>query len=205
MSPHVFAEYVVATFVVVILPGPIVTLVIANSLAHGTRAGLVSVAGNQLGLMVVFGVVAAGLISLVAALGSWFEWVRLAGALYLVWLGWKLLRSPGDLARSTAAPRPRGGFFWQAFLISISNPKTLLFVGAFLPQFVDPRRPYLFQVLVMCLTFMGIAAICDGTYAVLSGRAGAWLSEQRVRWVSRVSGAFLIGGGAWLAFSRSRS
>jgi threonine/homoserine/homoserine lactone efflux protein len=186
MSPELYAAFFLACFVLVILPG------------------LLNVAGNQLGLAVIVSVVAAGLASLVAALGGWFEWVRLAGAAYLVWLGWRMLRSTGQLAAGGPAPRPRGGFFLQGFLVSISNPKTLFFVGAFFPQFVDATRPYLLQLLLMGVTFMAIAAVCDGAYAVLSGRAGRWISLRRVRAVSRLSGAFLIAGGAWLAFSRSR-
>lgn len=202
MALPVYLAFVLASFVLIIVPGPVVTLVIASSLRHGTRAGLLNVAGSQAGLGVLAGVAAMGLTSLVAALGGWFEWVRLLGAAYLVWLGWKLLRAPGEASTAGGPPKPRGGFFLQGFFVSVTNPKTLLFFGAFFPQFADPARPHLSQFLVMGVTFMAIAAVCDGAYAVLSGRAGAWLSRRRVRLVSRLSGACLVGGGAWLALSR---
>ena len=75
------------------MPGPTVTLVIANSLRHGPRAGLLNVAGTQLGLAIMIGVVGIGLTSLIEVMGHWFDWLRLAGAAYLVWLGWKMFRS----------------------------------------------------------------------------------------------------------------
>lgn len=202
MALHVYLAFLLACFILIIVPGPVVTLVIASSLRHGTRAGLLNVAGSLAGLGVLVGVVAGGLTSLVAALGDWFEWVRLLGAAYLVWLGWKMLRAPGTTAATGSFPRARKGFFLQGFLVSVSNPKTLLFFGAFFPQFADPARPHLPQFLLMGGSFMAIAAVCDGAYAVLSGRAGAWLSQRRVRLVSRLGGACLIGGGAWLALSR---
>jgi threonine/homoserine/homoserine lactone efflux protein len=130
--------------------------------------------------------------------------VRLAGAAYLIWLGYKFLRSPGALGDPAKIPTPRVGFFWQGFLVLMSNPKALLLFGAFIPQFVDPNGDYVNQVLVLGLTAMATAAIFDSAYAVLAGRARALLSPPRVRLVSRVSGGFLIGGGVWLALARTR-
>ena len=97
---------------------------------------------------------------------------------------------------------PRGGFVAQGCLVALSNPKTLLFFGAFFPQFIDPSRDYVVQIAVMGITAMVISAISDSAYAFASGRAGRALSAGRVRLLSRVSGGFLIGGGVWLAVSR---
>src|ERR1044072_2948561 len=95
MSPELFLAYIAACIVIVIVPGPTVTLIVANSLTHGTRAGLLNVAGTQLGLPGMIAPVVVGLASIIATMGVWFDWVRLAGAAYLVWLGIKLLRSAG--------------------------------------------------------------------------------------------------------------
>jgi homoserine/homoserine lactone efflux protein len=201
MSPELYAAYLIACMVVVLVPGPTVTLAIANSLKHGTRAGLLNVAGTQVGLAVMIGVVGIGLTSLVAAMGHWFDWLRLAGAAYLTWMGLKMIRSSGDGV--SAAPKPpRGGFVMQGALVALSNPKTLIFFGAFFPQFIDPTRDHGLQIAIMGVTAMLVAAFSDGAYAIASGRAGRALSAKRVRLLSRVSGGFLIGGGAWLAFSR---
>jgi threonine/homoserine/homoserine lactone efflux protein len=203
MSLELYLSYVLACIVIVIVPGPTVTLIIANSLNHGARAGLLNVAGTQLGLAVMTGVVMVGLATIIETMGVWFDWLRLAGAAYLVWLGWKLLRAPGAIAEPgrSAAP-PRGGFFLQGFLVLLSNPKALLLYGAFIPQFVDPKGDYVWQVALLGATFMVIATLSDGFYAVLSGRAGRLLTRQRVRLVSRLSGALVIGGGIWLALAR---
>jgi homoserine/homoserine lactone efflux protein len=137
-------------------------------------------------------------------MGVWFDWLRLLGAAYLIWLGWKLLRSTGAFDQPGSAPPPRGGFFLQGFLVLLGNPKALLWFGAFIPQFVDPTGDYVRQVVLLGLTAMATAAISDGGYAILAGGAGRLLSRQRVRLISRVSGLFLIGGGAWLALTRAR-
>ncbi|MBN9584941.1 MAG: LysE family transporter [Afipia sp.] len=203
MSLNVYLAYVAACVALAILPGPIVTLVIANGLRYGTRAALTNIAGAQAGLAVVIGIIAVGLTSLMATMGYWFEWVRLAGAAYLVWLGIKLMGSSGVVNASDAPPPPpRGGFFLQGFLVLLSNPKVLVFFGAFIPQFVDMKQDHLPQVVVLGITFMIIAALSDGAYALLAGRAGKLLSARRVRLVSRISGGFMIGGGIWLALTR---
>ena len=110
----------------------------------------------------------------------------------------------GRLAPGEAPPRPRGGFFLQGFLVAISNPKTLIFFGAFFPQFIDPSGNYALQIAVMGVTALVFAAISDSAYALVAGRAGSMLSAHRVRLLSRISGGFLIGGGVWLAFSRAK-
>jgi threonine/homoserine/homoserine lactone efflux protein len=202
MSIELYAAYLVACLVIVIVPGPTVTLIIANSIRHGTRAGLANVLGTQLGLALMIGVVGIGLTSLIEAMGHWFDWLRVAGAAYLVWLGWKMIRSSGEDGKAAAPKPPRGGFLTQGVLVALSNPKTLIFFGAFFPQFIDPARDHGLQILIMGLTAMLVAAFSDSAYALAAGRAGRALSAKRVRLMSRLSGGFLIGGGVWLAFSR---
>jgi threonine/homoserine/homoserine lactone efflux protein len=200
----VYLAYIVACFLIAIVPGPTVTVIVANGLAHGTRAGLLNVAGTQAGLALMMLILIVGLSSVIAAMGWLFDWLRITGALYLAWLGWKLIRSPDIDLQAKGAAAPRGGFFLQGFLVLMANPKALLWFGAFIPQFVDPKGNYVAQIALLGLTAMAVALVSDGAYAVLTGRAGRWLSRTRVRFVSRVSGAFLIGGGVWLALTRSR-
>ncbi|POR56745.1 LysE family translocator [Bosea psychrotolerans] len=204
MSLELYAAYLVACLVIIIVPGPTVTLIIANSLKHGTRAGLQNVAGTQVGLAIMIGIVGIGLSSVIAAMGHWFDWLRLAGAAYLIWLGWKMFRAAGGSEDGAApAKAPRGGFFLQGVLVALSNPKTLLFFGAFFPQFLDAGRDHVTQIAIMGATAMLFAAISDSAYALLSSRAGRLLSQKRVRLLSKVSGGFLIGGGLWLASARA--
>ena len=204
ISWELYLAYVAACFLITIIPGPTVTVIISNSLAHGTRAGLLNVAGTQAGLAVMMGTLIVGLASVIEAMGWLFDWLRIAGAVYLVWLGWKLLRSPDMAIDVKRLSKPRGGFFLQGLMVLLANPKALLWFGAFIPQFIDARGNYVAQIVVLGLTAMATATLTDGAYAVLTGRAGVMLTRHRVRIVSRVSGACLIGGGVWLALTRSR-
>jgi threonine/homoserine/homoserine lactone efflux protein len=205
MSLQVYLAFVAACIALALLPGPMVTLVIANGLRHGTRAALTNIAGAQLGLGIVIGVVAVGLTSLMATMGYWFDWVRFAGAAYLVWLGFRLIRAPAEAVTADAPPPPpRGGFFLQGLLVLLSNPKVLVFFGAFIPQFVDMEKDHVSQVALLGITFMATAGITDAIYALLAGRARRFFSARRTTWLSRVSGGFMIGGGVWLALTRAR-
>jgi homoserine/homoserine lactone efflux protein len=204
MSFNLYLAYLAACVVLVIVPGPTVTVIVANSLRYGARAGLLNVAGTQLGLAVMIGIVILGLASLLEAIGWWFEVLRLAGAAYLIWLGIRLLRADGALDAPGNAPEPRGGFFLQGFVVLMSNPKIIVLFGALFPQFIDPKGDYLGQVLLLGITAMVTAAVFDSIYAITAGRAGAALSRVRVRLLSRISGGFLIGGGIWLALTRTR-
>ena len=204
MTLEIYLAYIAACFLIAVIPGPTVTVIIANSLAHGTRAGLLNVAGTQLGLGLMMAILVVGLSSVIAAMGWLFDWLRWAGAAYLVWIGWKLLRSADSLDQPGATSTPRGGFLLQGFLVLMANPKALLWFGAFIPQFVDPQGNYVAQIILLGVTAMGIALVSDGGYAVLTGRAGAVLSRKRIRLVSRLSGTCLIGGGLWLALTRGR-
>lgn len=205
MSFQVYLAFVAACIGLALLPGPVVTLVLANGLRYGTRAALINIAGVQAGLAIVIGIVAVGLTSLMATLGYWFDWVRFAGAAYLVWLGIKLIRSPVEGVDADAPPPPpRGGFFLQGFVVLLSNPKVLVFFGAFIPQFVDMSKDHFLQVALLGLTFMVTGAFTDSIYAVLAGRARLFFSVERTRLVSRISGACMVGGGIWLALTRAR-
>jgi homoserine/homoserine lactone efflux protein len=201
MTIEIYLTYVLACVLIAIIPGPTVTVIIANSLAHGTRAGLLNVAGTQLGLGLMMAILIVGLSSVIAAMSWLFDWLRIAGAVYLIYIGYRLLRAP-DVMAQAKTPAPRGGFFLQGFLVMMSNPKALFWFGAFIPQFVDAKGNYVGQIAFLGVTAMIVALFSDGAYAVLTGRAGALLTKHRVRLVSRLGGGFLIGGGIWLALSR---
>jgi threonine/homoserine/homoserine lactone efflux protein len=147
-------------------------------------------------------VLAAGLSTIIDHMGWVFDWVRLLGAAYLIWLGVKLWRSDGNLNASAAGSPSRNNFFWQGLLVIWSNPKALLFFGAFIPQFIDPSGDALMQTLLLGSIFMITATVLDSGYALAAGRAGQWLTGHKVRYLERISGSFLIGGGLWLALSR---
>src|SRR6478735_4319404 len=205
MSLNLYLAFVAACIGLALIPGPVVTLVIANGLRHGTRAALINILGVQAGLTIVIGIVAVGLTTLMATMGYWFDWVRFAGAAYLVWLGIKLVREPVEgISVEETPPPPRGGFFLQGFLVLLSNPKVLVFFGAFIPQFMDMNQPHFPQVALLGATFMVTAVMTDALYAIAAGRARKFFSARRTRLLSRISGGFMIGGGIWLALTRAK-
>jgi threonine/homoserine/homoserine lactone efflux protein len=195
--------YLGACFLLAIVPGPTVTVIVANSLARGTGAGLAIVAGTQAGFLVMTLVVALGMQALVAFMGWAFDWIKLLGAAYLVWLGWKMWRSNGELGTARdERTKSRLGMAVEGFLVILSNPKALIFLGAFLPQFVDVTQPTFPQVMLLGVFFMLVAGATDAIYAVVAGQARGLLSATRVRLISRVSGLILMGGGVWLALQK---
>jgi threonine/homoserine/homoserine lactone efflux protein len=195
--------YLGACFILAIVPGPTVTVILANSLKGGTLAGLSIIAGTQLGLVTMIGVVALGLEAVMGFMAFAFDWIKLAGAAYLVWLGFNMLRSSGDLGQAAAGPaKSYRRLVFDGFLVIWSNPKALIFLGAFLPQFVTDQSATFWQVMVLGLFFMLIAGTTDAFYAIVGGRARSLLSAARVKIVSRVSGAILMAGGVWLALQK---
>jgi threonine/homoserine/homoserine lactone efflux protein len=195
--------YLGACALLAIVPGPTVTVILANSLRSGTLAGLSIIAGTQLGLVTMILVVGLGLEAVMGFMAFAFDWIKLAGAAYLVWLGFNMLRSHGELGQAAAGPQKSyRRLVLDGFLVIWSNPKALIFLGAFLPQFVSKEGGTFPQVVVLGIFFMLIAGISDSMYALLGGRARGLLSAARVKLVSRVSGAILMAGGVWLALVR---
>ena len=142
MTWELYSAFVLATAVLIILPGPIVSLVIANSLTHGTRTGFTTVGGAQAAMVIQLTVVALGLTSIMAVMAEWFDWLRWVGAAYLIWLGIQKWRAKPLLPEERPSGNARGSaVFWQGFLVAMTNPKLLLFLAAFFPQFMDPTAP----------------------------------------------------------------
>ena len=204
MNLETYFAYVAVCAVAVVIPGPTNALILANGMRHGVRAGLLNVAGTQVGVGLMIVTVAIGLTSIVSVVGHWCEWLKLAGAVYLIILGIQLFRSAGSAAVATAVKAPRTGFFVQGLVVSLSNPKQLLFFGALLPQFLDPAGNRFVQIAILGGTAMVLAALSDSAYALVSGRVAGRIDPKRVRAASRIGGACLIGGGVWLALSRSK-
>ncbi|MGB1110486.1 MAG: LysE family translocator [Gammaproteobacteria bacterium] len=201
LSSVEYLSFVLASIIVAIVPGPTVTVIIANSLRGGTKAGLLNVAGTQLGVLSSLLIVALGLDFILSQMAVIFDVLRIAGAAYLIWLGVKMLRSNGKLGEAAV---PKGhSYFWQGFIVLWSNPKALLFLGAFIPQFVNPEGDAVSQTLLLGFTFMAVAGILDSCYALVAGKAGGLLSRSNIRKVEWFSGSALIGGGLWLAFQKS--
>lgn len=197
------AAFVAASFLLAVVPGPNVTVIVGNALSQGTMAGLAVVAGTQIGVMSMIVVVALGMEALVAFMGWAFDWIKMLGAAYLIWLGFGMLHASGRLAISeTLKPKSNWQLGLQGALVLWSNPKALIFFGAFIPQFVVVGQPAFPQIVLLGTIFMVIATITDAAYAVLAGSARHLLTATRVQWVSRIAGGILMLGGVWLALQR---
>ncbi|MHA1569035.1 MAG: LysE family translocator [Alphaproteobacteria bacterium] len=205
LNPELFAGFLIATTALILMPGPIVSLVIANSVAHGTRIGLATVAGASAGNAALVAAGALGLGAVLTFLADIFDWVRWAGVVYLVYLGlrhWRAAMRGGGNAAAAATRAPRQAF-WIGVVIAITNPKTILFYAAFFPQFIDSARAAGPQLAAMSVAFVVIAVTFDGCYALMAGRIGPYLANaRRARVRHGIAGSLLIGTGLGLALVR---
>jgi len=200
MNWELFAAFLLITTVLIVTPGPIVTLVIATGASQGIRAGLATVAGTSLGNALLLVMIAAGLSWVLKNAVELFELLRWVGAGYLVWLGIQAWRHAGE---STVAPPSRRVNFSRGFVVALLNPKTIAFFTAFLPQFVDPSLPATQQLVAMCAVSVLLATVSDSAWAIAAGLGRAWfLAPSRAKWLGRASGTMLIGGGIWLSLAR---
>jgi homoserine/homoserine lactone efflux protein len=200
MSPALWAAFAGATAVLMLIPGPNVALIVANSLRFGVSAGLLTVAGTSAAMVAQLTVASLGVTAIFGALAEAFWTLRWLGVAYLVWLGFRAWREPAsDLSETRAAPPSKT--FGRGFLVSLTNPKTLAFYAAFLPQFIDPAKPLGPQMAILSLTFVAVALIIDSGWAVLAARArGVVARFGRLR--NRLTGAALIGAALGLALAR---
>ncbi len=206
-DPAAFAVFLTASVVISITPGPDLTYVFARGLAHGSRAGLVSVAGIVSGLVVHTLLVALGLAALVAESDTAFDIIRYAGAAYLLWMGYRLIRSRAGLAENGPPDTSRWStIYLQGLLTNLLNPKILLFFLAFLPQFADPSRGsvglqigILGAILIACgLVALTSTALASGSLRHMLARHPLWLRIQNI-----VTGSLMIALAAHLlAFGR---
>lgn len=200
MNWHLFAGFLAITIVLLLAPGPIVTLVISTAATRGVRAGLITVAGTSTGNAVLIAAIALGLDWVLAHAAYLFEALRWFGAAYLVWLGIQAWRNAG---RPQPPLRGNHVHFRRGVLVALSNPKTIAFFTAFLPQFVEPRLPAALQLTVMCTVTVLLAGLSDSCWAIASGLGRSWfMAPQRAKLLGRATGLTLIGGGVWLSLAR---
>ena len=204
MSFQLYLGFVLATTILILIPGPNVSLIVGNSVAHGTRYGLLTVLGTSSAVVVQLAFTALGLSATLDLLADWFEWIRWLGVVYLLFLGIRQWFAPPlDLTRIRPQPRSLRAIVLRGFLISLTNPKTLLFYSAFFPQFIAPDVPIAPQVTLLSLTYLTIAVGLDSGWAMLAGRVrGALAIRPRLR--NRLSGGCLIGAGIGLALAHRR-
>jgi homoserine/homoserine lactone efflux protein len=203
LPSHLYLAFVAASAVLMAIPGPNVALIVAGSLERGPRFGLATVAGTSAAMVVQLALVALGMAEVLGALGRWFEWLRWAGVAYLVYLGLKSwFAKPEDLTKARPKEISPRRALTRGFLVSLTNPKTLFFYGAFFPQFVAQRAPLGPQLAILCTSFLAVALVMDSGWALLAGRLKGLLAG-RGRLRHRLTGGALIAAGIGLAARRT--
>jgi threonine/homoserine/homoserine lactone efflux protein len=201
MNYQLFSAFLLISAVLFITPGPIVTLIVATGARQGTRAALLTVAGASAGNALLVGCIAVGLGWILKTSAEIFDYLRWVGAGYLVFLGVQAWRHAG--AKSEALAPGGHVHAWRGFIVAITNPKTIAFFTAFLPQFLDPTLPVERQLLVMCAVSVTLGSVLDSGWAVAAGIGRAWFMKPKYnKLLDRLSGAVLIGGGIWLSLAR---
>ncbi len=196
MSPELLLAFAGACALLFLKPGPAMSVIVANAVGYGTRGGMISVLGNVLGFVLLLTIVGFGLSWIAEAMRNWFGWIRLGGALYLIWLGISRLRNAGESAKY--GENPTGELFRDGFLVAVANPEVLLFLAAFLPPFVDPAHPAGPQILVLAAIFVSVSAVAGTILAVAAGQARNFLSGPRLKLIDMLSGGLLVVAGVWL-------
>ncbi len=200
---NLWLAFVAASALLAFIPGPIVTLVIANSLSQGTRAGAINVLGTVSGTTLLFAIGGLGVAWIMTALSHWLDIVRWAGAMYLIYLGLKQWFAKPETLENQKATASGRSLYWQGLMVAVTNPKTILFYIAFFPQFMDPGLSTSGQLLVLSGTFLVVASSIDLIYVLLAGRLRRWLTgERRGRIRNKLTGALLVGTGVALALTR---
>jgi homoserine/homoserine lactone efflux protein len=207
MDFNVWMAFFAASWVIAISPGSGAVLSMSHGLAYGVRHASATIAGLQLGLAVILLIAGVGVGALLLASATAFTAVKVLGAAYLIWLGWKQWRAPVDahapaagqaLVKHPGLPTVRQRVL-TGFMTNVTNPKGIVFMVAVLPQFIDPQRPLWLQLLVLLLTAIGVDLVVMHGYAFLASRAQRWLATAKARRAqNRVFGGVLMAMGAGL-------
>lgn len=201
--------FLATAIVIIVIPGPSVLFVIGRSIALGRRAGVLSVIGNALGTIPAVLAVAFGVGAIVASSVVAFTALKIVGAIYLVYLGVQAIRHRhAAVPGADAAPTSTRKLLVQGVIVGATNPKTIAFFVAVLPQFVDPAAGAVWaQLLILGILFQLLALACDSVWALAAGTARAWFarSPRRTSTLAGAGGVMMIGLGGTLAIAGSKS
>ncbi|WP_105903779.1 LysE family translocator [Vibrio gangliei] len=208
MSLETWAMFFLAYLVVTLSPGPNVLLVVKNSVQYGFWSALSAVFGNLFCQLIIVGLVAIGVGEILARLPIWFTIMKCVGGFYLIYLGIKSFRqarkSSFELTKSKSISTKMSSqlLFKEAFLISASNPKTMIFLSAFLPQFLDTNHPYVEQFAIMYLSICSIVLGVHLSYAFIARYVGQKLSTKNFEGkLAKMTGGLFIGMGSGVLLS----
>ncbi|GAB2183737.1 LysE family translocator [Roseibium sp. LAB1] len=201
MTLELFSAYVVATLIVLAIPGPTIMLVVSYALTQGRKSALASVLGVGLGDATAATASLMGLGAILAASATAFTVLKWVGAIYLVWLGIKMWRSRATaLGPHQVADVPARKIFWHAYVVTALNPKGIVFFMAFLPHFIAPKAPVVPQLALLGTTFVVLGILNAAVYALAAAALGQKLrNPSLLMLINKVGGAFLISAAAMTA------
>ena len=201
-------EYLVATTLIILAPGPSVLFTIARAIAWGRAAAVATVLGNALGMFLVSVLVAIGLGPLLQSSKTFYYAVQWLGGAYLIYLGFSAIRASKIDAQGMRSSEGTAPSMYSSiksgFWVGVLNPKSIVFFAAILPAFVDRNKNNVtFQLLFLGLVFSLIAFISDGSYGILAGTVRQWLASdlRRLIFMRRFGGVVMIGLGIFTIFS----
>jgi threonine/homoserine/homoserine lactone efflux protein len=210
VSLEIWIAFALASAVLLAIPGPTVMLVVSYALGRGRESAWATVPGVTLGDFTAMTVSLAGAGAVLAASATLFLVLKLCGAAYLVWLGiglWRAVPARLAFARGAQAPGERSRMFWRtfwnAYVVTALNPKSIVFFIAFVPQFVVADAPLMPQFSILIVTFVGLAAVNTVLWAVLVGEMRRRFERPgTLKLINRIGGSFLIGAGMLTALVR---
>lgn len=205
MDLQLWHTFVVASVVLLTIPGPTIILVLTYALTQGRKVALASAAGVALGDLIAMSASLAGLGALVLASATLFTIIKWIGAIYLVWMGIGMIRSAGQatVGAADAPALPAGRVFRHAVTVTALNPKSIVFFIAFVPQFIRPEASLLPQFGVLIATFVALAFANALMFALLADRLRGTIRKPAVlRWMTRAGGGVLVAMGAATATLR---
>jgi len=203
MELDLYLTFVIATTIMIALPGPSVLLTIAHSISFGSRLALFSVAGATMGVAIQLLIVTIGLGSLLFLFAEAFEWLRLIGAAYLIYLGIQQFQKANSISNIDIIKTSKINLFIQGLIVTIFNPKSLLFIAAFLPQFIDPNLSIGLQLTYIVPTFLLIAFFVTSLWAFGAQSAKRFFqAKQSIKTLLRTTGVLMIISGLGLLFAR---
>ena len=191
--------FIIASFLVVIVPGPTVSLIIANSLKSGVKAGILNVLGTQIGVLILIFLLALGFKFISPFVDQIIKIVRILGAIYLIVLGIIAFKTKIDLENNHSEKYDKR-YIFQGFIVILTNPKIFLFLGSFLPQFINLDYSVSSQIIYFGLLFIIVAAIFDSCYAIIFGKFRNLIANKYLKILNIIGGSILTLVGFWLLF-----
>ena len=189
--------FIIASFLVVIVPGPTVSLIIANSLKFGVKAGLLNVLGTQIGVLILIFLLALGFEFVSQFVDQIIKTVRILGAIYLIILGMITFNSKINL-NNNQSEKYNKRFIFQGLIVILTNPKIFLFLGSFLPQFISLQHSISFQIIYYGLLFILVATIFDSCYALIFGKFRNLIVHKYLKILNLIGSSILVLVGVWL-------